>query len=137
MCKRLGGYLFKYFSLAFCSFRFPYSRDVALTYFDSNRFGTICQKFDDVRLAVIVSNDKGPIPRLRINISIRIAYADKISNKLNNIRAILVVRISIRINFVRIGVRIESLSEPFYADDIRTAFRKVRKQKDINVKIFF
>jgi len=45
--------------------------------------------------------------------------------KLNNVGAILVVRISIRINFVRIGVRIESLSEPFYAnaDDIWTAFK--------------
>jgi len=44
---------------------------------------------------------KGPIPRLRISISIRIAYAYKKLNKLNNIGAILVVRISIRINFVR------------------------------------
>jgi len=52
---------------------------------------------------------KGPIPRLRISISIRIAYADKKWNKLNNVGAILVVRIRIRINFVRIQVRIESL----------------------------
>ena len=44
-----------------------------------------------------------------------------------------VVSISIRINFTRKGVRIESLSEPFYpdADDIRTAFSKIRRQKCI------
>jgi len=55
---------------------------------------------------------KAPIPRL--SISIRIAYPDKNWNKLNNNGAILVVRISIRINFVRnFGVRIESLSEQF------------------------
>ena len=42
---------------------------------------------------------------------------------------ILVVRISIRINFVRIQVRIESLSERFYphADDIRTTFSKISR----------
>jgi len=62
----------------------------------------------------------------------------KIWNKLNNIEAILVVCISIRINFVSKGVRIVSLSEPFYedADDIRTAFSKIRRQKDINLKSF-
>jgi len=49
-----------------------------------------------------VNLSKVPIPRLRISISIRIAYAYKKSNQLNNVGAILVVRISIRINFVRI-----------------------------------
>jgi len=77
---------------------------------------------------------KAPIPRLQI--SIRIAYPDKKWNKLNNVGAIHVVRI--RINFVRKGVPIKSLSEPFYpdADDIWTAFSKIRRQKDINLKIF-
>jgi len=83
---------------------------------------------------------KAPIPRLWISISIRIAYPDKKWNKLNNVGAtcILVVRISIRINFVLKGVRIESLSEPFYpdADEIRTAFSKIRRQKDITLNIF-
>jgi len=62
----------------------------------------------------------------------------KIWNKLNNVGAILVVSISIRINFVRKGFTIESLSEPFheYADDIRTAFSKIRRQTDINLKSF-
>jgi len=71
----------------------------------------------------------GPIPRLRISISIRIAYANKKWNKLNNVGTILVVRISIQINFVRIQVRIESLSERFYphADDIRTTFSKISR----------
>ena len=71
---------------------------------------------------------KAPIPRLRISISIRIAYAYKKWNKLKNVGAILVVRISIRI-FVRIHVRIESLSERFYphADDIRTTFSKISR----------
>jgi len=46
-------------------------------------------------------SSKGPIPRLRISISIRIAYADKKWNTLNNVGAILVYRISIRIIFVR------------------------------------
>jgi len=50
-------------------------------------------------------------------------------NKLNNVGAILVVRISIRINFVRIQVRIESVSERFYphADDIRTTISKISR----------
>jgi len=82
---------------------------------------------------------KAPIPCLRISIIIRIAYADKKWDKLNNVGAILVVRISIRINFVRKDVRIKSLSEPFYpdADEIRTDFSKIRRQKDINLKMFF
>ena len=83
---------------------------------------------------------KAPFPSLRISISIRfrIAYPDKKWHKLNNVEAMLVVRISIRTNFVRKGVRIESLSEPFYpdADDIRTAFSKIRRQNDINLKFF-
>jgi len=58
-------------------------------------------------------------PRLRISISIRIA-------------SVLVSGY-----FVCKGVRIESLSELFYpdADNIRTAFSKIRRQKDINFKI--
>jgi len=61
-------------------------------------------------------------------------FPDQKWNKLNNVEAILVVRISIRINFVSIGVRVESLSETFYpdADDIRTALSKISRQKDIN-----
>jgi len=59
-------------------------------------------------------------------------------NKLNNVGAILVVGSSILLNFVCIGLRIELLSEPFHpdADDILTAFSKIRRQKDINLKIF-
>jgi len=59
------------------------------------------------------------------------ADPDKHWNKLNNVGAILVVRISIRKNCVRKGFRIESLTEPFYpdADDIRTAFSKIREKK--------
>jgi len=77
---------------------------------------------------VYVLRYKAPIPRLRISISIRIAYPDKLWKKLNNVGAILVVRISIHMypdNF-----RIESLGEPFYpdADDI-PAFSKIRRQK--------
>jgi len=51
---------------------------------------------------------KAHIPRLRSSISIRIGYPDKKWNKLNSVVAILVVRISIWINFVRRGIRIES-----------------------------
>ena len=46
------------------------------------------------------THPKAPIPRLRISISIHIANADKKWNTLNNVGAILVVCISIRINFV-------------------------------------
>ena len=35
-----------------------------------------------------------PIPRLRISINIRITYPDKKWNKLNNVGAILIVRIN-------------------------------------------
>ena len=89
-------------------------------------------------ILVHVIQIKAPSPRLRVSISIRIAYPDKKWNKLNNVGAILVVRIGIRIHFVRKGIRIESPSEPFYpnADDIRTTFSKIRRQKDINFKIF-
>ena len=71
------------------------------------------------------------MPLYSLWISIRIAYQDKKWNKLNNAGAILVVRISIRINFVRKGICIESLSEPFYldADDIRTAFSKLMRRR--------
>jgi len=63
-----------------------------------------------------IPNEFCVITHLRISISIRIAYPDKKWDKLNNAGAILVVSISIRINFVCKGVRIESLSEPFYPD---------------------
>ena len=96
---------------------------------------------------------QAPIPRLRISIRIHIAYPDKKGtiklmkgkalrkhslHEFNNVGAILVARISIRINFVRKGVRIESLSETFYphTDVICTAFSKIRRQKDIKFNIF-
>jgi len=73
---------------------------------------------------------KAPFPCLRISISICNAYPDiKKWNKINNVGAILVIRISIRINLNRKGVRIDWLSEPIYrnADDILTAFSKIRR----------
>jgi len=46
--------------------------------------------------------NKDPIPRLRVSISISIAYPDKKWNKLNNVGSIFVFRVSIRINLVSI-----------------------------------
>ena len=77
--------------------KFPFPNNAFIS--DSNTL--LDDLFSGYNVDVRPVKNKGPIPRLRISISIRIAYPDKKWNMLNNVGAILVGRISIQINLVR------------------------------------